>query len=405
MAVPGSANHGIELAQKILLAVAGEVEFYRGVQEGRVQVPLTRYSRNNIVRCDLMTKQWRKIGRKVLNMNPTVVEEVKVAGSDPIPTKKLATLPYISPMVVFADPPEFQTWLKKGEVHPATGKAEASMRLLGFLTCSIGDGVVSSEGDGRQRVEQRIFPTNDQGADRFGIMLVMEALDELSRPVGTEFNTVTLRYGAELTFRETVDDVMTRFHWDDDNGSILNDKPNKRWMREVLSVVVGSLFYLCSTTCEADEVNSRYVAKRMKKKVVRSPISFYNVGWTTGAAISRIRQQRQSIWKESEQADIAHEQDPQHRRAYFRLQWYGPRAGARCDGSREHCGCGGQHSELIFVHAYWTHIEKLGEAGMNTGHAVPSLGRGEPRASLKTVLNMDRVAGLDDGEEEDDGSE
>jgi hypothetical protein len=154
-------------------------------------------------------------------------------------------------------------------------------------------------------------------------------------------------------------------------------------------VVVGSLFYLCSTTCEADEVPSRYVAKRIPKKVLRTPISFYKVGWTTGAAISRIRQERESTWKDSEQADLGHQQDPQHRRAHFRMQWYGPREGAQCDNSREHCECGGRHSELIFVSAYWTHRERLGEAGMNMAHTVPTLGKGEPRQSLKTVLNMD----------------
>jgi hypothetical protein len=384
-----SANNAITSARRILESIQTEAEFYRALQDDDPRaklVALNAFNKQNMARCQLMAVQWRRIGRKTLAMHPEIVEEVKVASSAPIPTDHLATLPFLNPMVVFADPPVFKTWMAGDQVHPVTGKHETHMRLLGFLTCGIGDGITTQNPDGRVRVEQRIYPTNDTAADRFGMMVVLEALDENGKGVGIEFNTLTLRYGAELTFAQTVDDVMSRFHWDDNsNGQAAR---NKRWMRELLSVCVGSLFYLCSTTCEAEPVPARSVAKHIPKKVLRQPMSMYRIGWTTGAAISRIRQERKSAWKESEQSDIGHEQDPQHRRAHFKMQWYGPRDGVRCENPRNHCECGGQHREMIFVSAYWTHIERLGEAGMNMAHIVPTLGKGEPRRSLEATLNM-----------------
>jgi hypothetical protein len=388
MPLPGSANAAIASAQRILESIQSEAEFYRAMQEGDPRtrlVPLSSFNKQNMVRCQRMTLQWRKIGRKVLAMHPGVVDEVKVASSDKIPTDHLATLPYLNPMVVFADPPVFKSWLADGQAHPLSGKTETHMKLLGFLTAGFGDGIVTDQSDGRVKVEQRIYATNNLDADRFGMMVVLEALDETGKSVGIEFNTLTLRYGVELTFTETVDDVMSRFHWDDDEHP---GKKNKRWMREVLSVCIGSLFYLCSTTCEAQEVPPRRQGHKIPKKVLRQPMSFYKIGWTTGPALTRIRHERELVWKESEQGDIRHQQDPQHRRAHFRMQWYGPMDGIVCDNTTGKCECGGRHRVMIFVCAYWTHIERLGQAGMNTAHVVPSLGRGEPRQSLKTVLNM-----------------
>jgi hypothetical protein len=123
------------------------------------------------------------------------------------------------------------------------------------------------------------------------------------------------------------------------------------------------------------------VAKRLNRNIVRKPFSMYQVGWTTGAALTRYRQSRKSGWKESEQGDVAHQQDPQHRRSHFKMQPCGPRNSER---------------KLIFVSAYWTHIERLGEAGVNIARRVPRVnGAGTVRQSVRTALSVS-ASDLDD---------
>lgn len=378
MSIP-SANEAIRSAQRMLEAVQNEADIYRALKAGK-EIPGVgdAWNQQNIARVVLAAHSWRKIGRQVLAIHPEIVEEVSLASSDKIPTEILMTLPYLNPMVVYADPPVFETWMRPGEIHPAGTLPETHMRLLGFFTCGIGEEHI----EGGQR-EQRLYPTSDAHANRFATILVLEALDELGHSVGIEFNTLTMPYDQELTLSEMVDDIMSRFHWDisEQTSERMGEfyqgtsQRNKRWMRQVLSVVVGSLFYLCSTTLETEMMPPKVVAKRMPKRVVRTPISVYKVGWTTGMALTRLRQEREER-AESEQSGPGYTQDPQHRRAHFKMQPYGPRNSLR---------------KLVFVSAYWTHVERLGEAGINIARAVPSLGKGEPRQSVQAALEGGRI--------------
>ena len=384
-----SANQGIISARRILECIQSEQELVRAIENNDPRVAklgLTQFHKQNITRVNLITHSWRTVGRQVLDIHPEIVEEVRVAGSDKIPTEILRTLPYLNPMVVFADPPVFNTWMGEGDqrLFNFDHAKETSMRLLGFLTCGISEAIVQGQG-GQMRVEQRIQNTSAPEADRFGLVLVLEPLDELGRGLPMEFNTVTLHMKQTRTFSETIDAVLRGFRWNDGQGGEASSQ-QRRWMRDVMSVVIGSLFYLCSTTLEAEPVPSKFVAKRIPKRVVRAPLSYFQVGWKTGAALSRLRQQRQSSWKESEQGDLGHQQDPQHRKAYYAIRWTGPREGPRVP-------------KLTFVSAYWTHVERLGEAGTNTARTVPSLGKGEPKASRDVALETGRY--FDDDEREE----
>jgi hypothetical protein len=372
----------IESAQRIMAAVTEEAPIAQMIHEGHADVRvLNAFNRQNIIRTQLVAHSWRKIGRQVLAMHPAVVDEVKVATSDKIPGEVLRTLPYMNPLVIYPEPPVFKSWLRPGQAHRLTGnRDESAMRLLGFFTYGTANVSVPNTGQGADaaakalqsmKVEQRIYSTTAPEADRFGMMLIFEALDSQDQVIDIEFNSVSLFFDETKTLAESVDELMNRYRWDaPDVGDI---KRNKKWMREVLGVVIGSLFYLCSTTLEAEKVPAKAVAK-LTKSISRKPMSLYRVGWTTGAALTRYRQSRPSGWKESEQPDITHQQDPQHRKAHFKMQPYGPRNSLR---------------KLILVGAYWTHVERLGEMGMNTAHAVPVAGpRGEARESVRTALAL-----------------
>lgn len=375
-----TTTEAIGAAQRILEAISSEAVIAKLIYDGDSRVAhMDSFNRQNVVRTQLVAHSWRKIGRQVLAMHPAVVEEVRVASSDKIPAEVLRTLPYMNPLVVFADPPAFKTWLKPGELHPITGLRETSMRLLGFLTygCAnvrVNEPILHADVvKPGTRIEQRIYPTNSAEANRFGMMLVLEALDEAGKVIDLEFNSMTIYFDQDLTLAETVDDLMSRYHWDSPQANSGDNARNRKWMRDVMSVVVGSLFYLCSTTLEAEKVPTR-ATRHLGKGITRKPLSLYRIGWTTGAALTRYRQSRPPAWNESAQGDITHEQDPQHRKTHFKMQPYGPRNSLR---------------KLIMVGAYWTKRDRLGEAGMNTAHMVPRVnGKGSATESVKTALEM-----------------
>lgn len=395
-----SVNSAIHAAQRMLEHIQNEAPLARLVQDNDVSIAkLSSYDRQSLLRSQLITASWRKIGRQVLAVHPEIVDEVRVATSDKVTAEILRVLPYINPLVVFSNPPEFPTWLRGKEVA-YTGKRESAMRLLGFFTCATAAvGVTDTHGQ-VIGVEQRIYTTTAPEGEKFTMLLIFECLDERGQVIDLEVNTLSIKYNFTGTLADIVDDQLANFNWADGPTQVLDKngasqqlteamvRQSRRWMRDVLSVIVGSLFYLCSTTLEAEPVPAKYVAKRIPKRIVRTPMSFYKVGWTTGAALTRYRQSRERV-APSEQGDLGHQQDPQHRKAHFKMQWYGPREHARCEKMRGLCYCDGQHRELIFVQAYWTHLERLGEEGMNTARRVPRTnGKGSARESLNTVLEM-----------------
>lgn len=57
----------------------------------------------------------------------------------------------------------------------------------------------------------------------------------------------------------------------------------------------------------------------------------------------------------SQQLKPGYEQDPQHRRAHFKVVWTGE---------------GSMVPKTVFIEPYWTHREKLGVSGVNTVRRV-----------------------------------
>jgi hypothetical protein len=162
-----------------------------------------------------------------------------------------------------------------------------------------------------------------------------------------------------------VDDQVERFTFAVGSATELK----RAWVTEVYKILVGTMLYLCSTVLDAERVPT-VTTKHLAKTIARKPLSFYRVGWTLGAALTKYRQ-AQSRGEGSQQGDLAHQQDPQHRKCHFRMQWYGPRSAHACELMRNTCDCDGRHREWIFIAPYWTHRERLGVAGINTVRRVP----------------------------------
>lgn len=379
--MPTTTNQAISSAQSIIEAIHNDSFMAELINAGDPRVArLSVFNRQNIVRTHLAYQSWKKIGRQVLAMHPEIVDEVRVATSEKIPGEVLRTLPYMNPLVVYTEPPVFDSWLPKGAKHGVTDIGEERMRLVGFLTYGTTESIIRGEREtDPARIAQHVLATNDPEANRFGMLLVFEALDGMDNVVDIEFNSMTLYYEHDMTLAETVDALLTRFHWDAPQDLTAKEAEKqyrvaRRWMRRVISTVVGTLFYLCSTTLEAEKVPTK-TTKKIARGISRHPFSLYRVGWTTGAALTRYRQSRRN--SSSEQGDITHQQDPQHRRSHFKMQ---------------PCGKNKAERKLIFVTAYWTHRERLGEEGVNTARNVPHVnGKGSARESVESAMQMVNV--------------
>jgi hypothetical protein len=369
MSAMPTTNGAVVAAQRFLDAIKTEEQMAADISANREythQIPA--FSRQNIVRNQMIAKSWKMIGRQVLAMHPEVVDEVKIASSDKIPGEILRVLPYMNPLVVFASPPEFNTWIRDDSYLDRKGRTnvtEDKMRLLGFMT--YGTRIINNFVG---KDTQDILATNDPDANRFGILVMFEALDATDRVLDVEFSNITIFFDKIQTLSEMVDSMMERFHWDETKDNKDKGKA-KKWMRQVLSTVIGSLFYLCSTTLEAEKVPAK-AAGNLHRGISRKPLSLYRIGWTTGSALTRFRQSRTN--PTSEQMDQSHQRDPEHRRSHFKMQPYGPGRTLR---------------KLTFISAYWTHKERLGEEGVNTVRKVPRTGAtGEAREAQRDAMKV-----------------
>jgi hypothetical protein len=347
---------------------------------------LSSMDHQNCARTAIATRIWRHKGRQVLAMHPEVVAEVTVANSDKVSGEILRTLPYLSPMVIYPEPPVFKSWTKlPGQTvsreyqHPD----ETSMRLLGFITFSHSPIRERDWADVRaarpgwlfahpkrpmyEIFEECHYDSHDtQGVD-FGVIAIFNVCDSFGRVIDKEINTLSIPFAREDTLSGTVDHLMERY-----NSDTRNPAPAKKWMRQVMSTIVGTLFYLCSTTLEAEPIPKREAMKVTPG--ARKPLSIYKVGWTMGSAITRYRHERSD--KQLEQGGV--EQEPQHRRGHFRHQWCGPKENRFC--------------ELIYISPYWTKVEQLGLVGVNTAHHVPRCGPpGSARESMRAVTGVNKA--------------
>ena len=310
------------------------------------------YERGWQISAEVLTG-WESVGRQVLAIHPGLVESIQFAGSSKIVPEVFRTLPYINPMIVYPDPPDLFSHTK-GE----------KMRLLGMIC--YGKTAFPKE---------RIVSTHDPEAVSMCVEMIIEVTGKKlsnSNPsnwrdgwyeeegweatdgeTGAVFECNYISFpmtGKPYTLNEVVDEVLSKFYWTKGDQEMA---VRKKFMRGIIKLAIGSIMYLCSTTLEAEQVPRKTVLKSMNP-IPRKPFSFYRVGWNIGAAISRSRANI-DIENPSTQAKPGFEQDPQHRKAHFKTVWTGP---------------GSMTPKTVFVAPYWTHLEKLGVAGVNTVRKV-----------------------------------
>lgn len=333
----------------------------------------------NIVRGARVAKIWRSEGRQTLAVHPEVVEAVSRASSSKFSMELLRAIPYINPMVVFSEPPVIKSWRRGAQAESwAQYSNEDTMRLVGFMLWAKRS-VLSpslrqpSFPEVLQASIDEVTTTHDPTAIDLAILCYFEVYDSSGKKIDGEMASLSVPFTGIYSLKELVADQAQRFAF---AGKILglgaegsSETSRLQWFTEVYKIVLGVILYLCSTVLDAERVPT-VATKHLTKSIARKPLSLYRIGWTLGAALTKYRQ---SILKGtgSQMGDIRHQQDPQHRKCHFRMQWYGPRQAHACELMRGRCDCDGRHREWIFIAPYWTHRERLGIYGTNTVRRVP----------------------------------
>jgi hypothetical protein len=270
---------------------------------------------------------WETLGRQVLSIHDGLVRELKYSSSSKIEPAVFRTLPYINPMVVFPSSPPLYSRVP-----------EETYRLLGFI------------GVARREEYHEMLDSHDPTATAFLAYCVVEII-RVNGDTDIEFDFVSVPMtGDPYTMAECVANVTSHYGWAETDGS---NPTRNRFMRELLTYVLGAVMYLCSTTLEAEKIPRKTVLSQFPN-ARKPPFSLYRVGWQIGAALSAHRRLVE-VKDPSQQDKPGYEQDPQHRRAHFKIVWTGK---------------GSHVPKLVFIAPYWTHLEKLGPEGVNTVRKV-----------------------------------
>lgn len=331
MSAVNPTGESLKLAQRITEALGEEREFLKKTKETfpphRIPTDIARRVGDWGI-TSMVLSQWEKQGRQVLSIHDELVESIRFASSSKTPPEVFRTLPYINPMVVLPVPPKIKSHTK-GE----------TLRVLGFLTYGIPE------------PRTTVLSTHDRSAASLGVYTVIEITseDDPRNPV-LEFDYISFPMDGEpFTVSEAVESMMSRFVWNHGDTS----PAKNRFMRELVKLVIGAIMYLCSTTLDAEKVPRKAILKALGNPP-RAPFSMYRVGWQIGPSLSRSRK-TVKIEEPSQQIKPGYEQDPQHRRAHFKTVWTGK---------------GSMIPKTVFVAPYWTHVEKLGDKGVNTMRRV-----------------------------------
>jgi len=377
-----ATDNSIRAAEQLLRFCEGDAKMAAEMASGsRLTDALPATWQHNIVRNTRIAKLWRSVGRQTVAMHPGLVAEVSKASSSTFDLGIFFAIPYQNPMVVFAEPVKIKSWRAGAEPIAMAKYQEASMQFVGFFVhgsrtpCFIR----TPNGDTRwltpqeqlnppkdsdvsqwlDRIATDTLTTHDPEANTLGISAIFDVLDPTGKRVDGECASFSIPLTGTSNLKDLVAAQVKRFNFAFESQRV----EQEAWIAEVYRIIVGCLLYLCSTTLDAERVPAS-ATRRFSKTIARKPLSMYRVGWTIGAALSRYRQSR--IGEGSQQGDISHQQDPQHRKCHFRMQWYGPRNAIPCQLMRGTCPCDGRHREWIFIAPYWTHVERLGQTGVNT---------------------------------------
>lgn len=251
---------------------------------------------------------WRKEGRQVLAIHPGLLDEVKMATSTKIQPEIYTTIPYLNPLVVFAEPPTIPSWSSDTEV----------IKVLGFFIHGrdVNSRFIGSELEAKLNDGSLILSSHDPDMEKLGLVIVTEILDKVTGIGKTfEYNRTSLDLTKPQSIDEIAEELVQTYKWIYDGTS-----PQKReeFMRNVYSLALGSILYLCSTVLDAEVIPKSRITRAMGKD--RKPMKLTNIGWKIGPALSRLRREAGEKHKSDPTGRIM---PPHMRKCHFRVVWTG----------------------------------------------------------------------------------
>lgn len=333
------STSGISVADEILracqmqrdeLARMDAAYFRRGSPpEYAEDVRQQRYAVRYVTETESM---WRSEGRQVLAIHPDLLAEVKMSTSTEIAPEVYRAIPYINPMVVFPDPPVLKSW-RPGE----------TMRVLGFFVhgrTDSGDDPIA------------LTSSHDPDMERLCITAVM-TVEGAKGGQAYEYNRFSIPLIRALSIEKIVDELAAKYGWMAESSPDLQ----QAFLREVYSLCLGTILYLCSTVLDAEVVPRSRVAKSSGRRM--KPIRLTNIGWNIGPTLSRLRREANA----STGAPTGRRLAPHMRKCHFKVVWTGK---------------GRTVPKTAFIAPYWTGRDRLGESRM-TMRPVADYRGGSPK--------------------------
>jgi hypothetical protein len=342
---------GIETTKAILGAMANQ----RRQQQARQDYGQPVDSNDlGVVHCNRVESLWRTQGRQVLSMHPGLTSEVRMATSAKIVPEVFATLPYRDPLVVFPGGVDIPSW-KDGE----------TMRCLGFFTHGRVDHTYQNSGvmvrtPGKSADDcfdeaVTVTSTHDADSEVFSVIIVNLVEGRGMVPM-YEYNRIAFPMERPVTLKEIVDQKVANYGWDGyDRGESWKAADDKivqqAFMRAQLSLVLGSVMYLCSTVLDAEEVPKSRI-KRAWGATTRQVPNLINVGWRIGPALTAARAEA----RQKEASSLPGRSLPPHqRRAHFKTVWTGQ---------------GRAVPKTVFIAPYWVRKDLMHLVDTKTVRAV-----------------------------------
>ena len=335
-----SSQDAVSMANRMTDLAEHELELIRIATERRRAPGLAPDSRDEVDQilasssvCYEVYRNWRHFGRHTVGIHPDLYDELSLAGSSRVPGEVLWALPYRNPMVVYPHAP----LVDLGDY--------GRRRLLGFYLSGLSRTEPIALGGDPALLAGVIADTHDRSTVALRLTLYTEVLDEQGRAVDYEtFYYSVPRSGAD-TFAELCEQISQRLLRYGGARPNLGDGAaltQADLLAKMLEPVLATVFYLCSTTVDAQPVSKTIVRRRTPKK--RKPVDLVHVGWRIGPELSRLR--RASVATSPRDAGgPARQQRPHQRRCHFALRWTGP---------------GRTVPRTVFIAPFWVHPELLG---------------------------------------------
>ncbi|WP_280426787.1 hypothetical protein [Nocardia carnea] len=300
------------------------------VNAPRPTVVLPPADMSNIVHPAAIAQLWRTSSRIACLVDPTLAQEVRGATSDTLPTDVFRSLPYINPLIVFADP------------IPCTTTDNRPAKLLGFY-------VYGLTGHGTDTVA---FCTTDTSPSHLGILAVLQ--ETHGAYIQHEMNRLAIPMDVDrLTLPEYITHAAQNHPVDFLTALGATEQSIRTGIESILRPALSALLYLCTKDADLDEQQPRLhtgkpgQAKKKKsgQKKTSKQRSFVYVGWRLGAKLRRYLAAAERGATSSPTTHTGRTQPPRQRASHFKTVWVNADTGKK--------------PKTVFVLPYWIHRDQI----------------------------------------------